>query len=121
MEGRGSLRPSFLALQGIGCVSYFPVRNGLRVTRCCGRGRPAEAPPLAFGLSIGEDIGRVIGRTRAVSEGTQLWSAVQAPRLRVQRLIRSILEVRRDDVTRPVMKATLTKAVLCDDLIVCHG
>ena len=54
MEGRGSLRPSFLALQGIGCVSYFPVRNGLRVTRCCGRGRPAEAPPLDFGLSIGD-------------------------------------------------------------------
>ena len=34
---------------------------------------------------------------------------MQAPRLRVQRLIRSILEVRRDDVTRPVMKATLTE------------
>jgi len=30
--------------------------------------------------------------------------------LRVQRLIRSILEVRRDTITRPVMKATLTKA-----------
>src|SRR5437879_1089629 len=54
-DGRpDSLRPSFFALQGIGCVSYFPVRNGLRVTRCCGRGRPAEAPPLAFGLSIGD-------------------------------------------------------------------
>ena len=31
--------------------------------------------------------------------------------LRVQRLIRSILEVRRDTITRPVMKATLTKAL----------
>ncbi len=35
----------------------------------------------------------------------------QHPRLRIQRLIRSILEVHRDPVTRPVMKATLTKAL----------
>src|SRR5437899_178490 len=35
----------------------------------------------------------------------------QHPWLRVQRLIRSILEVRRDPITRPVMKATLTKAL----------
>jgi len=34
----------------------------------------------------------------------------QQPWLRVQCLIRSILEVRRDTITRPVMKATLTKA-----------
>jgi len=33
------------------------------------------------------------------------------PWLRVQRLMRSILEVRRDEVTRPVMKATLTAAL----------
>ncbi len=33
------------------------------------------------------------------------------PWLRVQRLIRAILEVRRDSITRPVMKATLTKAL----------
>jgi len=33
------------------------------------------------------------------------------PWLRIERLIRSILEVRRDEVTRPVMKATLTKAL----------
>jgi len=31
--------------------------------------------------------------------------------LRIQRLIRSILEVRRDEVTRPVMKATLKDAL----------
>ena len=36
---------------------------------------------------------------------------LQHPWLRVQRLIRSILEVRRDAVTRPVMKETLTKAL----------
>ena len=35
----------------------------------------------------------------------------QHPWLRIERLIRSILEVRRDAVTRPVMKATLTKAL----------
>jgi len=33
------------------------------------------------------------------------------PWLRIERLIRSNLEVRRDEVTRPVMKATLTKAL----------
>ena len=33
------------------------------------------------------------------------------PWLRVERLIRSILEVRRDEVTRPVMKATLRDAI----------
>src|SRR5205809_3009740 len=33
------------------------------------------------------------------------------PWLRVQRLIRAILEMRRDPITRPVMKATLTKAL----------
>ncbi len=33
----------------------------------------------------------------------------QHPWLRIQRLIRSILDVRRDTVTRSVMKATLTK------------
>ena len=38
-------------------------------------------------------------------------TAWQHPWLRVQRLIRSILEVRRDPITRPVMKATLTKAL----------
>ncbi len=37
--------------------------------------------------------------------------ALSHPWLRVQRLIRSILEVRRDEVTRPVMKATLTDAL----------
>src|SRR5947199_10010363 len=40
-----------------------------------------------------------------------LRTAWQHPWLRVQRLIRWILEVRRDPVTRPVMKATLTKAL----------
>jgi len=35
----------------------------------------------------------------------------QHPWLRVQRLIRSILEVRRDPVTPPVMKATLVEAL----------
>ena len=38
-------------------------------------------------------------------------SSAWHPWLRIQRLIRSILEVRRDAVTRPVMKATLTKAL----------
>ena len=33
------------------------------------------------------------------------------PWLRIQRLIRSVLEVCRDPITRPVMKATLTKAL----------
>ena len=37
--------------------------------------------------------------------------ALSHPWLRVQRLIRAILEVRRDEVTRPVMQATLTKAL----------
>ena len=37
--------------------------------------------------------------------------AWQHPWLRVQRLIRAILEVRRDPVTRPVMKAILTDAL----------
>lgn len=35
----------------------------------------------------------------------------QHPWLRIQRLIRSILEVRRDEITRPVMKATLRDAI----------
>ena len=37
--------------------------------------------------------------------------AWQHPRLRIQRLIRSILNIPRDEITRPVMKATLTKAL----------
>ena len=37
--------------------------------------------------------------------------AWQHPWLRTQRLIRSILEVRRNEVTRPVMKATLRDAI----------
>ena len=37
--------------------------------------------------------------------------ALSHPWLRIQRLIRSILEVRRDEVTRPVMKATLKDAL----------
>ena len=37
--------------------------------------------------------------------------AWQHPWLRIQRLIRAILEVRRDEMTRPVMKATLTDAL----------
>jgi len=37
--------------------------------------------------------------------------ALSHPWLRIERLIRSILEVRRDPITRPVMKATLTKAL----------
>ena len=40
-----------------------------------------------------------------------LRTAWQHPWLRVQRLIRSILEVRRDPITRPVMKATLVEAL----------
>jgi len=39
------------------------------------------------------------------------WHPLATPWLRVQRLIRSILEVRRDTITRSVMKATLTKAL----------
>ena len=35
----------------------------------------------------------------------------QHPWLRIERLIRSILEVRLDPVTRPVLKATLTDAL----------
>ena len=38
-------------------------------------------------------------------------STWQHPWLRIQRLIRSILEVRRDPVTRLVMKATLKDAL----------
>jgi len=37
--------------------------------------------------------------------------AWQYPWLRIQRLIRTILEVRRHEVTRPVMKATLKDAL----------
>ena len=37
--------------------------------------------------------------------------AWQHPWLRIQRLIRSILEVRREPITRSVMKETLTKAL----------
>jgi len=36
---------------------------------------------------------------------------LQHPWLRMQRLIRSILEVRRDEETRPMMKVTMTKAL----------
>ena len=43
-----------------------------------------------------------------MNDREQTW---QHPWLRFQRLIRSILEVRRDPVTRPVMKATLTDAL----------
>jgi len=35
----------------------------------------------------------------------------QHPWLRIQRLIRVILEVRRDEVTRPIMKTTLKDAL----------
>ncbi len=37
--------------------------------------------------------------------------AWQHPWLRLRRLIRSILEMRRDPIAHPVMKATLTKAI----------
>jgi hypothetical protein len=37
--------------------------------------------------------------------------AWQHPWLRIQRLIRAILEVRRDEATRPVMKITLRDAL----------
>ena len=37
--------------------------------------------------------------------------AWQHPWFRIQRLIRSILEVRRDPVAHPVMKATLVEAL----------
>ncbi len=43
-----------------------------------------------------------------MNEREQTW---QHPWLRLDRLIRSILEVRRDPITRPVMKATLTNAL----------
>ena len=46
-------------------------------------------------------------------ETVQMTDRFWHPWLRIPRLIRSILEVRRDPVTRPVMKATLTKA-LCE-------
>ena len=46
--------------------------------------------------------------TRPDTMSDRAW---QHPWLRVQRLIRSILEVRRDPVTRPVMKATLVEAL----------
>ena len=42
---------------------------------------------------------------------TDTGTSWQHPWLRIQRLIRSILAVRRDEVTRPVMKATLVKAL----------
>ncbi len=45
----------------------------------------------------------------------------QHPWLRIQRLIRSILEVRRDPITRPVMKATLTDALREREKIKCVG
>jgi len=41
----------------------------------------------------------------------------QHPWLRIERLIRSILEVRRDPMTRPVMKATLVEALMERDRI----
>ncbi len=37
--------------------------------------------------------------------------AWQHPRLRIQRLIRSILNIPRDEITRPVMKVTLRDAL----------
>jgi len=37
--------------------------------------------------------------------------AIWHPWLRIQRLVRSILAVRRDEATRPVLKATLTNAI----------
>ena len=49
--------------------------------------------------------GGVIG---ARSDDERRW---QHPWLRVQRFIRTILAVRRDEVTRPVMKATLVEAL----------
>ena len=58
-------------------------------------------------------------RRFAPTDGLRWWwprtvtssSAWQHPWLRVQRLIRSILEVRLDPVTRSVMKQTLREAV----------
>jgi len=44
----------------------------------------------------------------ARSDDERRW---QQPELRIERLIRSILEVRRDPITRSVMKVTLTKAL----------
>jgi len=43
-----------------------------------------------------------------VTDTSRAW---QHPWLRIERLIRSILEVRRDEVMRPVMKATLVEAL----------
>ena len=43
-----------------------------------------------------------------MNEREQTW---QHPWLRLDRLIRSILEVRRDEETRPMMKVTMTKAL----------
>jgi len=44
----------------------------------------------------------------ARSDDERRW---QQPELRIERLIRSILEVRRDPITCSVMKVTLTKAL----------
>jgi len=46
--------------------------------------------------------------TGVVTDTSRAW---QHPWLRIERLIRSILEVRRDEVMRPVMKATLVEAL----------
>ena len=59
-------------------------------------------------LTCGRRLGEAQGRRCVMNDREQTW---QHPWLRIQRLIRSILEVRRDPVTRPVMKATLTDAL----------
>jgi len=56
-------------------------------------------------------IGARIQSDAVVSE--RIWH----PWLRVERLIRSILKVRRDPMTRPVMKATLVVALKEGDRI----
>ena len=46
-----------------------------------------------------------------MTRGTMSDRARQHPWLRIERLIRSILEVHRDEVTRPALKLTLRDAI----------
>ena len=69
---------------------------------------PAGTP---FGLFSNRRFETLSSRGNERHDAAQMKDRVWHPWLRIQRLIRSILEVRRDEVTRPVLKATLTKAL----------
>src|SRR2546422_6835998 len=97
--------------KGVHCASYYLIRR-IRVAVACAASERlfqeiyAQRIRLKRRPTVEDRFFGFIRRTRAVTPTR--W---QHPWLRVQRLIRAILEVRRDEVTRPLMKATLTKAL----------